>query len=125
MAERQRGHDADAGHAHKSPCCFVCLCFLAHAPVESGLLLFDLLVHSEQTIDDRPQHVLIEQSAHMVAELTADRTGNNRPISFSKLRIWFSRSRRMLTRRDRATSSDRTAWLSSLLTRTSRYQPTL
>jgi hypothetical protein len=74
VAERQRGHDADAGHGHKSPCRFVGLCFLPDALVESGLVLFDLLVHREKAIDDGPQHVLIEQSADMVAELTADRT---------------------------------------------------
>src|SRR5690242_1874157 len=45
--------------------------------------------------------------------------GNNRPISLSRLRTWFSRSRRMLTKRDRATSRDRIAGLSSLLTRRS------
>src|SRR6202034_225818 len=67
------GHDADAGYAHESPCRFVCLCFLADTLVESGLLLFDLLVHREQAIDDGPQHVLIEQSAYMIAELSADR----------------------------------------------------
>jgi hypothetical protein len=38
-----------------------------------GLLLLDLLVHRKQAIDDGPQHVLIEQSAHVVAELSADR----------------------------------------------------
>jgi hypothetical protein len=72
--------------------------------------------------------LLLDEAENVRAELSTDRPwerGNSRPISLSMLRTWFSRSRRMLTRRDRATSSDRTAWLSSLLTRTSRYQPTL
>ena len=73
MAERQRGYYADAGHAHKSPCRFVCLCFLADALIEGSLLFFNLLVHRKQAFDDRPQHVLIEQPAHMAAELSADR----------------------------------------------------
>jgi hypothetical protein len=30
-------------------------------------------MHREQAIDDGAQHVLIEQPAHMVAELSADR----------------------------------------------------
>jgi hypothetical protein len=48
---------------------------------------------------------------------------NSKPYSFSIERTWFSMSRRMLTRRDRVTSTDRTCWLCSLLTATARYQP--
>jgi hypothetical protein len=61
------------GHTHQSPCRFVGLCFLADALVEGGLLLLDLLVFCKRAIDDGPQHMLIEQAAHVVAELSADR----------------------------------------------------
>ena len=37
------------------------------------MLLLDLLVHRKQALDDRAQHVLVEQAPHMVAELSADR----------------------------------------------------
>jgi len=50
--------------------------------------------------------------------------GNSNPYSLIRLRTWFSISRRMATSRDRATSIARIFWLSSLLTFTSRYQPT-
>jgi hypothetical protein len=42
---------------------------LADAPVESGLLSFDLLVHRKQAIDDGAQQVSIEQAPRVVAEL--------------------------------------------------------
>lgn len=48
---------------------------LADALVESGLLFLDLLMHCKQSVDDRTQHVLIEQATYVVSELSADRAG--------------------------------------------------
>ena len=49
--------------------------------------------------------------------------GKVSPISFSRERIWFSRSRRIRTSRERVTRTESTFWLASLFTATSRYRP--
>ena len=72
VAERQRGDHAHAGHAHESPCRIVGLRFIANALVEGRLSLLDLLVHREEAFDNGSQCVLLEQAAHMAAELSAD-----------------------------------------------------
>src|SRR5206468_9867902 len=46
---------------------------LADPSIELRLLLFDLLMNSEQAVDDRPQRVLVvHQSEHLDSEICAD-----------------------------------------------------
>ena len=57
MTEGQCGDDPYAGHGHQSPRSIISSRFLAHAIVESSLLLLDLLVDGQQSFDNRSQGI--------------------------------------------------------------------
>jgi hypothetical protein len=74
VAEGERGHHADARHGHPPPRCFVRLGEPADAIVQRHLLLSDLRVHDEQSIDDRSQRMaVVKETKHMGAKRTPNR----------------------------------------------------
>ncbi len=82
-----------------------------HSPyfvVELSLLLTDFLMDGEQRYDDATERMIIaEQLDNLFTELRPMALGNRRPYSLIMPRTWFSISRRMATRRERATSMAR------------------
>ena len=88
------------------------------------LLLADLLVIDKSGSMMARSWWASPKFGNLLPELRTDGTSEQQPVFFDHAADLVSISLRMPTRRDRATSIERILWLSSLLTFTSRYQPT-
>src|SRR5438105_3880218 len=98
------------------------MCQLQNLTIEVVSLLLDGLTCLEQWPDHGNQLGAILDQSRTVRTLNLARP-ITRPTFLSRPRIWFSRSRLILTSNARLASSALTEWLSRSLTRTSLNQP--
>src|SRR5215212_4785350 len=119
----ERDQDTNTGCGHQPPRRLV-LPGHGHEPAaEHRDLLADGLPGRQQ----RPSHLLQgparDQRPHPLGEGPPPPLPAIRPKGLRTPRIWLARSTRMRTSCARVVSRERTRWLSTLLTATSRYQP--
>src|SRR5215212_7073880 len=119
----ERDQDADTGCGHQPPHRFV-LPGHGHEPAaEYRDLLADGLPGRQQRPSRLLQGPARDQRPHPLGEGPPPPLPAIRPKGLRMPRIWLARSTRMRTSCARVVSRERTRWLSTLLTATSRYQP--